>query len=105
VVVCDFCLQVILQPPLPSVEELLADEAAAVGDKAKKGSKPAAAAAAKKPAGKDAKGGKGEQALVQHCLQGSSLWRTSVLYGYISTMQMLTRQSCSAYIPLSICRL
>lgn len=54
-------LQVILQPPLPSVEELLADEAAAAADKSKKGGKPGAAAA-KKPAGKDAKGGgKGER--------------------------------------------
>ncbi|KAF6264066.1 hypothetical protein COO60DRAFT_270081 [Scenedesmus sp. NREL 46B-D3] len=54
--------KVILQPLLPSVEELLASEAAAAGDKAKKGGKPSSAAA-KKPAGKDARaGGKGDAA-------------------------------------------
>lgn len=57
---------VILQPPLPTLEELLADKTAAPGDKkgGKGGSKPASAAA-KKGTGKDGKGGKGESDVLQ----------------------------------------
>lgn len=50
------------------MEELLADKAAAPGDKkgGKGGSKPASAAA-KKGTGKDGKGGKGEPGVLQNC--------------------------------------